>query len=152
MVRALAILLALLFTMHAAAAAEAGQGWVFRGAAMDEIPPPGVRPCRATWEGETVNTRLVRTRDDRLVLIASWHSWDHTGYPIPGTLSIDQGEPVAVSGYSIGPLYMVRIDDDPLYQAVREARRLHWQLPWGEFTTEIEGLGAAFDAIDACPG
>ncbi|MEZ5957931.1 MAG: hypothetical protein R3C27_12050 [Hyphomonadaceae bacterium] len=150
--RVLAFVFAALFSAQGIAFAQEGQAWIFRGARMDEIPAPGVRPCRALWEGETVNTRLLRSRDDKLVLIASWHTWDHTGYPIPGTLRVDGGETVSVTGYSIGPLVMVKVEDDQLLQALREARLLQWSWPWGEFSTEISGLGVAFDALGPCPG
>lgn len=152
MARLLAVVFVLLFGTLNLAAAQDGQAWIFRGVGMDEIPAPGVRPCRALWEGRTVNTRLLRARDGTMVLIASWPTWDRTGHPISGTLAVDGGEPVVISGASIGPLFLMRVDDDALYQRLREARLLQWSLPWGEFSTEISGLGAAFDAIDVCPG
>jgi hypothetical protein len=150
--RALFTALVLVCALLGPAAARIRPDGSFALRGMDEIPAPGERPCRAIRHGETVNTRLLRSNADRMVLIASWHTWSRTEYPVSGSFAIDGGQPVAVIGYSIGPLFMVRIDDPLLHQALRDARTLTWRLPWGDFTADVTGLGAAFDALAPCPG
>ncbi len=150
--RTLFVVFALVFALSGFAAAKDPSEWVFRGVGMDEIPAPSERPCRAIRHGDGVNTRLMRNRQGQMVLIASWHTWDHTGYPISGTLSVDDAPPVEVTGHGIGPLFMALIAEEALSARVRAAHTLRWHLPWGEFTADVEGLGAAFDAIDVCPG
>lgn len=121
-------------------------GWELRS------PSPGAPPCRAVKLGSAVDTQLLRNRDGHLVLIAGHGDWAHDPHgPTDATLSIDDGPAIAVSGVPIGPIFMTLIADEQLAQ-LRNARAIRWHLPWGEFTADVSGLGAAFDAIGICPG
>lgn len=119
-------------------------GWVLRS------PTPDAPPCRAVRLGATVDTQLLRSRDGHLVLSAGHGDWEHSGGALQASFSFDDGGPMTVTGYPVGPIFLVSVTDDQLVQ-LRNAHLLHWHLPWGDFTADVQGLGAAFDAIGVCP-
>lgn len=145
-------LVAFLFVLSTPARADdPPPGWEFRGAHMDESPAAGQRPCRAYRHSDAVNTRLMRNREGKMVLIASWPTWNHSQYPLSATLSVDGASPVDVTGYGVGPLFMVLIESEALHSRLISAHRLDWHLPWGDFAADVEGIGQAFDMLDVCP-
>lgn len=75
--------------------------------------------------------------------------WDHSE-PLTAGLSIDGAEAVEVEALTVGPLVLVLMADAGLEARVKAARTLDWTLPWGAFHAEVEGLGAAYDAIEVC--
>lgn len=133
--------------MAAIAAPVSGQpagGWTL-GLPTDA---PG-KTCGAAKLGAEVNTRLLRNRGGRMVLIAARGDWDHSE-PVTAGLSIDGAEAVEVEALTVGPLVLVLMADAALEARVKAARTLDWTLPWGAFHAEVEGLGAAYDAIEVC--
>jgi hypothetical protein len=115
-------------------------------------PAPGAPPCRAVKFGDEVDTQLIRSNDGHMVLVAGYPGWEHNGDPVEGRLSIDGSEPVSITGVPIGSVFMVLVTKDALAKRIMNARTLRWFLPWGEFTADVVGLGAAFDSIGICPG
>lgn len=75
-----------------------------------------------------------------------------SGSSVPLTLSIDGTEPISLTGYPVGPLVLMRIDDPVLERRVMEAATLRWAFAWGTYTARVDGLGEAFDSIGVCPG
>jgi hypothetical protein len=120
-------------------------GWLLRSSS------PGSPPCRAVKLGITVDTQLLRSRDGKLVLIAGHGDWDHNGGPVRASIAIDGAAAVAVTGYGVGPTFFVAVPE-PQMALLRSAHTVLWHLPWGDFTADVDGLGAAFDAIGVCPG
>lgn len=119
-------------------------GWELRS------PTIGAPPCRAVKSGEAVNVQLLRNRNDDLVLIASRSDWEHGGGALQASLSIDDGEPLAIVGYPIGPVFLTLIGGENL-ERLKNAKSLNWSLPWGEYSAEVEGIEVAFSAIGVCP-
>ncbi|MBI3438156.1 MAG: hypothetical protein HY054_05810 [Proteobacteria bacterium] len=103
------------------AAADNVAGWVLRS------PTPGASPCRAVKFGATVDTQLLRARDGRLVLIAGHGDWEHNGGPVEASIAIDDASPVPVTGYGVGPTFLVPISNDQLV-ALRSAHTVRWHL------------------------
>jgi hypothetical protein len=130
--------------MAAPAAGQANGRWTL-GLPTD---PPG-KTCGAAKLGEQVNTRLLRNRDGEMILIAARREWDHSD-PFTAGLSIDGAEAMEVEALTVGPLVLVQVKDAALEARVKAARTLDWTLPWGAFHAEVEGLGAAYDAIEVC--
>lgn len=75
-----------------------------------------------------------------------------SGSSVPLTLSIDGAEPISLTGYPVGPLVLMRIDDPVQERRVKDATTLRWVFAWGTYTAHVEGLGEAFDTIGVCPG
>lgn len=121
-----------------------GTSWELRSSA------DGERSCAAVKLGEAVNTRLLRNENDDLVLIASRGDWEYAGAALQAGLSIDDAEPIAITGYPLGPLFLTLVSRD-IFEQVEKAKLLRWYLPWGVFSAEVEGLGNAFKAIEFCP-
>lgn len=121
--------------------------------------PPG-KTCGAGKTGVEVNTRLMRNRADRMILIAARGDWDND-QPFTAKLSIDGEAAMDVAAMSVGPLVLVLVEDAAVEARLRAARTLDWTMPWGSaggsaagsaFHAEVEGLGAAYEQIDICRG
>src|SRR5262249_16548041 len=94
-------------------------GWELRS------PSPGAPPCRAVKLGSSVDTQILRNRDGHLVLIAGHGDWEHNGGQMPASLSIDDAPPVAVTGFPIGPVFMILMTDEQRTR-LRNAHLVHW--------------------------
>ena len=119
--------------------------WEFRS------PAPDAPLCGAMKRGDTVDTQLLRNRAGKLILIAGHPGWNHAGDPIPVILSIDGGQPVTLSGFPLGNVIPVLVEDVRLGARIKAAHTIDWGLPWGHFTADVDGLGQAFDKLAICP-
>jgi hypothetical protein len=146
MIRMVAALVGAMAVMAAPAAAQVAGGWTL-GLPTDA---PG-QTCGAAKLGVEVNTRLLRNRGGKMVLIAARGDWDHSE-PVTAGLSVDGAEAVEVEALTVGPLVLVLVADAVLEARVKAARTLDWTLPWGAFHAEVEGLGAAYDKVEVCQG
>jgi len=113
---------------------------------------PGGPLCRGMKSGDAIDIQIVRNKIDHLLLIAGHPDWDHKGGPIHVTISVDGGPPVPLDGFVIGPIVLVEVADDALTKQLKAAHAVRWDLPWGQFTATIDGLGKALDSIAYCPG
>ena len=113
---------------------------------------PGGPVCRAMKEGDAIDTHLARNKDGSMLLVAGNPNWDHMSNALHVTISVDDGPPVSLEGFSIGPTAFVVIKPDALIQQLKAAHRVTWDLPWGHFAAMVDGLGEAFDSIAVCPG
>jgi hypothetical protein len=113
---------------------------------------PGGPLCRAMKEGDAIDTQVARGKDGDMLLVAGRPDWDHVNNALHLTISVDDGPPISLKGFSIGPTAFVVIDDGALLRQLKTAHRVSWTFPWGHFTAVVDGLGQAFDSIQYCPG
>jgi hypothetical protein len=112
---------------------------------------PGDPPCQAIKRGDTVDTQLVRNRVGNLILVAGHPGWSHGTGDLQVTVSIDGGPQVPLTGTTLGPVLLVEVKDKGLEKQFRDAHSLDWNLPWGHFKADVDGLGQAFDGLKDCP-
>ena len=110
----------------------------------------GTDQCSVRRNSPEVNTSLLLTREGRLVVIAGRPDWAKWGDKLEASLAIDDGPSFAVAAFGLQNLVLLPLTDDAVVKQVQGAKRLHWHLPWGNFTAEVEGLGAAEAALRAC--
>jgi CHASE2 domain-containing sensor protein len=146
---ALAVIL-MAASMPAAFAAPEPAKWEFKPSV------PGGPLCRAVKldadVSAYVDTMLLRNRAGDMVLMAGHSTWRLTDGQATVTLSADGASPVELQGYIVDRIVLVLISDRALLQKVKDAKKLDWRFPWGDFSADVAGLGAAFDAIPICPG
>lgn len=106
--------------------------------------------CTAVMRGAVVDTQLIRSNDNKLVLVAGHPDWDRWG-AIKASLAIDDGAPVDLDGSGIGVIILFRIEDPALEVRLRSARSLLWHFAFGDFKASVDGLGEAFDQVKLCP-
>ncbi len=107
--------------------------------------------CSARVQGAEVDTLLMRNTVGALVLMAGrpeWDSWPTEGFGV--TLSVDGAEPVGLKAVQAGSIVMMKIDDPGLAARIQAAKTLDWVLPSGRYHAEVEGLGMAYKAMQAC--
>lgn len=110
----------------------------------------GTNQCSVRRNSPQVNTSLVLTKDGKLVLIAGRPDWAKWGDHIEATLAIDGDPPVPVAAAGVQNLVLLPLTDAAVTEKVRAAKSLVWHLPWGDFTAEVGGLGAAEKVLRAC--
>lgn len=110
----------------------------------------GTGQCSVRRNSPEVNTSLALTGQGRLLLIAGRPDWARWSDKIAATLAVDDAPPVAVEALGFQNLVMLPVADDALLHKVEAAKILTWQLPWGTFHAEVDGLGAAEAAMRAC--
>lgn len=110
----------------------------------------GTNQCTVRRNSPEVNTSLVLTKQGRLVLIAGRPDWAKWGNEIKATLKIDADAPIAVAAAGVQNLVLLPLTDDTVVKRLQTAKMLRWHLPWGDFTAEVEGLGAAETVLRAC--
>lgn len=113
---------------------------------------PGGPLCRAEKFGDAVDMHIARNYDDKLVLFAGRPDWNLKDSSLHVTISVDGGPAVPLDGTAIGPIVVVTIEDDTLTAQLKTAHEVTWNLPWGQFTAKVEGLGKALDSIVICRG
>jgi hypothetical protein len=141
-------------TIMAAMLAAAGPGapeaapsqWALRSIV------PGGPLCRAEKFGGPVDTHIARNNLGKLVLVVGRPDWDHGESSLPVTISVDGGPAVSLDGTALGPVVIVLIEGDALTAQLKTAHDVTWNLPWGRFTAEVDGLGKALDSIVICRG
>lgn len=112
---------------------------------------PGTNRCSVRRNSPEVNTSLILSNDDKLVLIAGRPEWARWGGEIKASLEVDDGPAVELSGGVFQNITMFALKDQPaLEQKLLGAKTLTWHLPWGTFHGEIEGFGAAVAALRQC--
>jgi hypothetical protein len=100
--------------------------------------------------GDNVHAKLLINKEGGLILIASHPSWARTETRIDFTVQPDAGEPIAISGTAAIVMAMGPIKRDEDAVRLRNAGVLIWNLPWGHYRAQVQGLGKALDAIAAC--
>jgi len=120
--------------------------------------PPG-KTCGAALRGDQagtnlVNTRLMRNKQDQMILIAARSDWENYD-PVTAKLSINGAAPVDLHAMTLGPMVLVNIEDAALEAKLKAALTLDWTMPWGGpqgsvFHADVAGLGAAYDRLDIC--
>lgn len=115
--------------------------------------PPG-KTCGAAKLGEQVNTRLMRNKAGRMLLIAARSDWKND-QPFTAKLSVNGAAPVDVEAMTLGPMVLVLVEDAALEAQLMAARTLDWTMPWpgpqgSTFHADVAGLGAAYDKLDIC--
>jgi hypothetical protein len=141
------ILVLLPVALPVAAFAAPPADWTLKG-----NTPTGVL-CRAVRLNDaTADIQLLRNNQGRIVISIGHPDWSlpTSPTPVPVELSADDEARVTLQGYPIDKIVLVVIPET-LEQSVRKARVLRWRLPWGDFATDVSGLGDAFDAISVCP-
>jgi hypothetical protein len=101
-------------------------------------------------EGDTVHAKLLINKEGGLILIASHPGWQRTESRIDFTVRPDSGEPIPISGSAAVVMAMGPIKRDDDAARLRNAQMLVWNLPWGNYRAQVQGLGKALDAIAAC--
>lgn len=117
-----------------------------------------VVPCSVVREGpvqgdpKAVNTRVVRNKDNRIVLTAARPDWRlNPDFGLAEVeLVVDNAPALELEGYPLGPLLMTVVEDAELTRRLRSAQTVKWILPWGEFQATVTGLGPAFDRTTLC--
>jgi hypothetical protein len=108
--------------------------------------------CFARLQGEQVDTLLAVNRDGKMVVGAGRSDWKLPSGQEAVTLQIDGGAPYPMHASPVVNVIFGVVNDNAMTTALRKAQRLSWTLPSGRFdATSVAGLGAAFDAIRACP-
>ncbi|HEY3889465.1 MAG TPA: hypothetical protein VGL73_12885 [Caulobacteraceae bacterium] len=107
--------------------------------------------CFARLQGEQVDTLLAINRDGKMVVGAGRPDWKLPNGQEAVTLQIDGGEPYPMQASPVVNVIFGVVPDNAMTVALRKAQRLSWTLPSGRFDANVAGLGAAFDAIRACP-
>jgi hypothetical protein len=98
-----------------------------------------------------VNTSLILSNEDKLVLIAGRPEWARWGGEIKAALEIDGGPATELSGGVFQNIVLFALKDQPaLEQKLLSAKTLTWHLPWGTVHGEIEGFGVAVAALRQC--
>jgi hypothetical protein len=85
---------------------------------------PGGPLCRAEKFGDTIDTQLVRNLDGKPVLVAGHPDWDHKTGLIQVTISVDDGPPVSLEAYVVGPTVWVAVEDDILTAQLKTAHEV----------------------------
>ncbi len=112
---------------------------------------PGTDRCSVRRSSPEVNTSLILSNEDRLVLIAGRPDWARWGGEIKATLELDGGPAVELSGGVFQNIVLFALKDAPaLEQKLLGAKTLTWHLPWGIFHGEIEGFSVAVAALRQC--
>jgi hypothetical protein len=114
---------------------------------LTQFPQGG---CGARLTGAAIDTLLLANNQGRIVLAAGRPDWDSLGRQETVTLQVDSGPERVLQGNALENLILVLISDDKLAAELRRAKHLHWTLPQGHFTADVDGLGAAFDAVVRC--
>ena len=117
------------------------------------IEPPDPAGCSARLQagaGDNVDTMLLVNNAGKLVLVAGRRDWNLPPAGPKITIRVDDLPPRTVEASLAVNLVMLLVDDDAFYRQVRNAHRIAWSLPMGEFDANVGGLGPAFDAAVAC--
>jgi hypothetical protein len=99
--------------------------------------------------GDTLHIKLMKNGRGNLVLAGARPEWRNAG-TIEFSLTIDNGPPETLRGSNAISLVLTEIRDPALIRRLRDATMLTWQLPWGNFTARVSGLGVAYDAVAEC--
>lgn len=67
-----------------------------------------------------------------------------------GRLKIDNGKNTAVGIEAAFNLILLKVSNTDMVDALRGAHLLHWELPWGKYTADVDGLGRALDWVQQC--
>ena len=116
----------------------------------EKFPGVSAKACSARAAGDQIDTILMINDVGELLLIGGHPDWATFGGDVPLKLSIDGGEPVALTASTIENLIMVRVTDPALLQRLRSAKTLDWTIPTGHVRGEVAGLGVALDAVARC--
>lgn len=135
---------------HCGAADAAPGSSIAHAGGWRMIEPPDPAGCTARLQGPDVDTMLAVNKDNKLVLVAGRRDWNLAGGAPNITLQIDNLPPRTVQAAMAANLVMVLADDPTLYRQLRQAKRIAWALPVGNYSAGVAGLGAAFDAALAC--
>ena len=111
---------------------------------------PGGPICAVGRRGDTVDTQILRPRADKLLLVAGHPDWNYSGGSLKVALSIDKGLPVLVTGQPLGNVMIVMVEDVSLEAKIKAAHTIHWGLPWGQFTADVDGISEAFEQLAIC--
>jgi hypothetical protein len=112
---------------------------------------PGTNRCSVRRNSPEVNTSLILSNEDKLVLIAGRPDWARWGGEIKAALEVDDGPAVELSGGVFQNIVLFALKDEPaLEQKLPGAKALTWHLPWGTFHGAIEGFGVAVAALRQC--
>ena len=97
-----------------------------------------------------VQTKIILAMGGTPMLVAGRPDWNHNDNDTTFTLQIDDGPAEPVRGGAMGNMILVGIDQPERLERLRSARKIAWQLPWGNFHADVAGLGAALDALKEC--
>jgi hypothetical protein len=112
---------------------------------------PGTNRCSVRRNSSEVNTTLILSNEDKLVLIAGRPEWARWGGEIKASLEVDDGPAVELSGGVFQNIAMFALKDKPaLEQKLLGAKTLTWHLPWGTVHGVIDGFGVAVGALRQC--
>jgi hypothetical protein len=98
----------------------------------------------------TVDTILAVNNAGLMALSAGRPDWSLPSGEEAGSLRIDSRAPVAVRALPVGNFVMVLIKDAGVEKTLRNAHRLTWRLPSGEFRADVSGIGKTFDIVRHC--
>jgi hypothetical protein len=141
--RAIGMAAMLVVIAGAACAADSMPGWQVR------TEPDGGK-CRAVLFGPQVDTQIMRSSGSKLVLVAGHRDWKLGNGPVHLTIQADGGPALAFTGTALGRTVSFLVSDDAQSEAIRHAGTLTWHFPWGDFTSQIAGLGATFSQLGPC--
>lgn len=128
---------------HAAQGATTPEGWQVG-------PNAGAPGCSAHKPGSDLDTTLRFNGEQKLVLSFARPDWSWKVMHRLVRLKIDDGKPVAVGIEVAFNLILLKVSNPDMVDALRGAHQLHWGLPWGKYTADVDGLGRALDWVQQC--
>jgi hypothetical protein len=99
--------------------------------------------------GDTMHIKVMRNNRGNLIVAGARPDWRNTG-SLEFAMRIDAGPAQPMRGSGAMSLVLTEIEDPGLEQSLRDATRLVWQMPWGNFTASVSGLGTAYEAVADC--
>jgi hypothetical protein len=110
---------------------------------------PGADRCSVRANGADIDTMLMLNRSGKLILVAGHADWARPLTSIEADLQIDQDPVLKLQANTFTNLVLAPLSDEQTAR-LRSAHTLSWHLPWGDYRSEVSGLGLALDALAAC--
>ena len=120
----------------------AAPGWTL----VDSIP----HGCWAERNGKDIDTKLMVTNDGGMLVLAGRADWHRSENTVTVGLAIDGGPVESIDANMLPNLVLIGSGDGPHTDRLRAAHTLAWHFPWGDYSAQVDGLGAAFDAAAQC--
>jgi hypothetical protein len=110
----------------------------------------GTKKCSIRKNSEQVDTTIIHRGDGGILLVAGRVDWAFPSSQKKITIQIDDGAPLDADGWVFDDLVFVPIADPKTQDQLKQAKRVLWHLPWGDFLADVDGMSVALDALESC--